>query len=90
MARLRVGLVTAWAECGMGYLARNWVYTFEKHPAKLEYQIYSRANKQFTPFRWHGDPVVNGPETMAIHHDYLRNWVASFRLDVILFQDQNL
>ena len=90
MPKLRVGLVTAWAECGMGYVARNWVYTFEKHAASLEYQIYSRANRQFTPFRWQGDAVVNGPETMAIDHDHFRNWVDSFRPDVILFQDQNL
>ena len=30
MNKIRLGLVTAWGECGMGYVARNWVYTFNK------------------------------------------------------------
>ena len=43
MTKIRVGLVTAWGECGMGYIAKNWVYTFEKYPDKIDYLIYSRA-----------------------------------------------
>ncbi len=35
MSKVRVGLVTAWGECGMGYLARNWVYTFENLAVRL-------------------------------------------------------
>lgn len=90
MKRLRVGLVTAWAECGMGYLAKNWVHTFDKNLDKMEYQIYSRAVKAFTPFRWTGDNVIDGPETMEIGHDHFYNWVDSYKPDVILFQDQNI
>ena len=30
MSKIKVGLVTAWGECGMGYVARNWIYTFNK------------------------------------------------------------
>ena len=43
MNKVRVGLVTAWGECGMGYLAKNWAHTFDKHSDRIEYQIYSRA-----------------------------------------------
>ena len=74
----------------MGYLAKNWVYTFNKHPEKINYQIYSRANKWLSPFRWKGKNVVNGPDTMEINHNHFWNWVSSFKPDVILFQDQNI
>ena len=36
-----MGLVTAWGECGMGYLAKNWVYTLNKFDDKLTLQIFS-------------------------------------------------
>lgn len=90
MNKIRVGLVTAWAECGMGYLAKNWVYTFDKHPDLIEYQIYSRAYPDFTPFRWHGEKVIDGPEDMCIDNSHFWNWVEHFKPDVILFQDQNI
>ncbi len=90
MSKLRVGLVTAWAECGMGYLAKNWVHTFDKNLDKIDYQIYSRAVEAFTPFRWKGSNVIDGPATMEIGHDHFWKWVESFKPDVILFQDQNL
>ncbi len=89
MRKWRVGLVTAWAECGMGYLAKNWVYTFRKNLDRLEYQIYSRALPVIAPFRWRSDKVVTGPTGMAINHDHFWNWVETFKPDVILFQDQN-
>lgn len=90
MPKLRLGLVTAWAECGMGYLAKNWVHTFNKNLDRLDYQIYSRAVPAFTPFRWKGGNVIDGPESMAIDHPHFWGWVESFKPDVILFQDQNL
>ena len=40
MAKIKLGLVTAWGECGMGYLAKNWVHTFNKYPNNIDYQIY--------------------------------------------------
>ena len=88
--KIRLGLVTAWGECGMGYLAKNWVYTFNKHPEKINFQIYSRANKWLSPFRWKGENVINGPDTMEINHNHFWNWINSFKPDVILFQDQNI
>ncbi len=88
--KIKVGLVTAWAECGMGYVAKNWVYTMNKFSDQIDYQIYSRAVKTFTPFRWHNDHVVDGPEIMEIGHDHFWKWVDTFKPDVILFQDQNI
>ena len=64
MNKIRVGLVTAWGECGMGYVARNWVYTFNKYDDKIEYQIYSRSFPRLKIFRWQGSKVVDGPEQM--------------------------
>jgi len=90
MPKRRVGLVTAWGECGMGYLARNWIYTFEKYPDLIEYQIFSRALPWLTPFRWHGPNVVEGPESMDIDHPLFWQWVERFKPEVIFFQDQNL
>ena len=90
MNKVRVGLVTAWGECGMGYLARNWVHTFDKHPDRIEYQIYSRAYPWLSPFRWHGSKIVDGPEQMEIDHPHFWKWVDSYKPDVILFQDQNI
>ena len=37
MAKIKLGLVTAWGECGMGYLAKNWVHTFDKYSDKIDY-----------------------------------------------------
>lgn len=89
-SKVRVGLVTAWGECGMGYLAKNWVNTFDRYPERVEYQIYSRANPWLTPLRWHGPNVVDGPEDMAIDQPSFWQWVDTFKPDVILFQDQNI
>jgi hypothetical protein len=90
MTKIRVGLVTAWGECGMGYIAKNWVYTFEKYPDKIDYQIYSRAYPWLSPFRWHGPNIVDGPEQMEIDHPKFWEWVELYKPDVILFQDQNI
>jgi len=90
MNNARVGLVTAWGECGMGYIAKNWVYTFDKYPDKIDYQIYSRAYPWLSPFRWHGNNVVHGPEKMEIDHPHFWNWISTYKPDIILFQDQNL
>ena len=32
MTKIKIGIVTAWGECGMGYVAKNWIYTIEKYP----------------------------------------------------------
>lgn len=88
--RIKVGLVTAWGECGMGHLAKNWVYTFDKHEDKIEYQIFSRALPWLTPYRWGGRKVVNGPESMDINTPTFWKWIDDFQPDVILFQDQNI
>ena len=90
MSKINVGLVTAWGECGMGYLAKNWVYTLDKYPKKINYQIYSRANPWLDPFRWDGENVINGPSTMDINHPHFWHWVDSYKPDIILFQDQNI
>ena len=90
MNKIRLGLVTAWGECGMGYVARNWVYTFNKYNEKIEYQIYSRSLPWLTKFRWQGPMVINGPEQMEIDHPHFWNWIDEFKPDVILFQDQNI
>jgi len=90
MNKKRIGIVTAWGECGMGYIAKNWTYTLDKYKSKLEYQIYSRAFPWLTPFRWHGPNVVNGMETMDINQPHFWKWIDSFKPDVILFQDQNI
>ena len=90
MAKVKLGLVTAWGECGMGYLAKNWVHTFDKYPDKIDYQIYSRAYPWLTPFRWKGPHVVDGPEQMEIDHPHFWKWVDDFKPDIILFQDQNI
>ena len=90
MNKIRLGLVTAWGECGMGYVARNWVYTFNKYNEKIEYQIYSRSLPWLTKFRWQGPMVINGPEQMEIDHPHFWSWIDKFKPDVILFQDQNI
>ena len=90
MKKIRVGLVTAWGECGMGYLAKNWVYTLNKFDDKIDLQIFSRAKKWLSPYRWYGENVIQGPESMDINSNYFWNWVNSFKPDVILFQDQNI
>ena len=90
MNKILLGLVTAWGECGMGYVARNWVYTFNKYNEKIEYQIYSRSLPWLTKFRWQGPMVINGPEQMDIDHPHFWNWIDEFKPDVILFQDQNI
>ena len=53
MQKTKIGIVTAWGECGMGYIAKNWVYTIEKYPELFDYKIFCRAVNHFTPFRWH-------------------------------------
>jgi len=90
MTKIRVGLVTAWGECGMGYIAKNWVYTFNKYPDKIDYQIYSRAYPWLSPFRWHGPNIIDGPEQMEIDHPKFWKWVESYKPDIVLFQDQNI
>ena len=90
MSKVRVGLVTAWGECGMGYLARNWVYTFEKFSSQINYQIYSRSLPWLMQYRWHGPNVIDGPEQMDINHPHFWGWVNKFRPDIIFFQDQNI
>jgi glycosyltransferase involved in cell wall biosynthesis len=74
----------------MGYLARNWVHTFDKHPDKIDYEIFSRADPWLTPLRWHGPQVIDGPEDMSIDNPPFWQWVERFKPDVILFQDQNI
>ena len=86
----KIGLVTAWGECGMGYVAKNWVHTFNKHQSKLDYQIYSRAHAWLTPFRWTGKNVINGYESMDINNKHFWNWIDEFQPDIIIFQDQNI
>ena len=34
---IKVGLVTAWGECGMGYIAKNWIYTLDKYKDNINY-----------------------------------------------------
>ena len=90
MNSIRLGLVTAWGECGMGYIAKNWIHTFNKYPDKINYQIYSRSDPWLTPFRWHGPNVIDGPSQMEINHPHFWNWIDTFKPDVLLFQDQNI
>ena len=71
----------------MGYIAKNWTYTFDKNPNKIDYQIYSRAYPWLSPFRWHGQNVVDGPEKMEIDHPHFWNWIETFKPGVILFQE---
>ena len=89
MSKVNIGLVTAWGECGMGYVAQNWIYTFNKFIDQINYQIYSRAHPWLTPFRWYGPNIVNGPEQMDINHPHFWSWVDKFKPDIIFFQDQN-
>jgi len=74
----------------MGHIARNWVYTFNRHPDKIKYQVFSRGNPWLTPFRWHGDRIIEGPESMDIDTPVFWDWVEDFKPDVLLFQDQNI
>tara|TARA_A100001011_G_scaffold400536_1_gene515993 strand:+ start:7620 stop:8735 length:1116 start_codon:yes stop_codon:yes gene_type:complete len=90
MKKINIGLVTAWGECGMGYLAKNWVYTLDKFQDKINLQIFSRAKEWLTPYRWKGDNIVQGPESMDINNSTFWNWIESFKPDIILFQDQNI
>ena len=90
MKKKRIGLVTAWGECGMGYLAKNWVYTLNKFDDKVNLEIFSRAKKWLSPYRWHGDNVVQGPDSMDINNKIFWDWIESFKPDVLLFQDQNI
>ena len=90
MSKIRVGLVTAWGECGMGYVARNWVYTFNKFVDQIDYQIYSRSLPWLMPYRWHGPNVIDGPAQMEIDHPHFWKWVETYCPDIILFQDQNI
>ena len=75
MKKRKIGLVTAWGECGMGYVAKNWVHTFNKYQHLIEYQIYSRAHSWLTPFRWKGPKVINGIESMNINHKHFWSWI---------------
>jgi len=60
--KIKVGLVTAWGECGMGYLAKNWVYTLNKFLDEITgiskidvekiYQMYQKSqHKRILPER---------------------------------------
>ncbi|MDP7027979.1 MAG: glycosyltransferase [Candidatus Marinimicrobia bacterium] len=89
MKKINIGIVTAWGECGMGYIAKNWVYTLEKYNFKFNYNIFCRAVDKFTPFRWKGNNVIQGPETMNIDNKIFWNWIDTFKPEIILFQDQN-
>ena len=90
MSKIKVGLVTAWGECGMGYVARNWIYTFNKFTDQIDCQIYSRSFPWLMKFRWHGPNVIDGPDQMEIDHPHFWNWIDKFKPDVLLFQDQNI
>jgi len=90
MKKKKIGLVTAWGECGMGYVAKNWVHTFKKYQNLIDCQIYSRAYPWLTPFRWQGPNVINGLENMDINNAHFWNWVDKFKPDIIFFQDQNI
>ncbi|PKN00153.1 MAG: hypothetical protein CVU78_02565 [Elusimicrobia bacterium HGW-Elusimicrobia-2] len=90
MKPVRVGIVTAWAECGMGHIARNWAHSFDKHPGQINYSIFSRGNPWLTPLRWHGEKIVEGPESMDIDHPLFWDWVEDFKPEILLFQDQNI
>ena len=89
MKKNKIGIVTAWGECGMGYIAKNWIYTIKKYPDLLEYKIFCRAVDKFTSFRWGGDNVTQGPESMDINNNIFWDWVDNYKPDIILFQDQN-
>ena len=89
MTKKKIGIVTAWGECGMGYIAKNWIYTINKYPDLFEYNIFCRAVKKFTPFRWHGENVTQGPESMDINNSIFWNWINKYQPNIILFQDQN-
>ena len=86
----KIGLVTAWGECGMGYLAKNWVYTLNKFNDIIDLQIFTRAKKWLSPYRWSGDNVIQGLETMDIDNKVFWDWVNNFKPEIILFQDQNI
>ena len=86
----KVGLVTAWGECGMGYLAKNWVYTLNKFQDQIDLQIFSRAKKWLTPYRWDGPNIIQGEESMDINNNTFWSWIEKFKPDVLLFQDQNI
>ena len=85
MSKVRIGLVTAWGECGMGYVARNWIHTFNKFIDQIDYQIYSRAHSWLTPFRWHGPNIIEGPGQMEIDHPHFWKWVETYHPDIILW-----
>ena len=85
--KIKIGIVTAWGECGMGYIAKNWIYTIEKFRDLFEYNIFCRAVKTLTPFRWHGNNVTQGPESMDINNNIFWEWVDDYKPDIILFQD---
>ena len=90
MSKIRVGLVTAWGECGMGYVARNWSYTFDKFIDRIDYQIYSRSLPWMVKFRWHGPNVIDGPDQMEIDHPHFWDWIDTFKPEILLFLDQNI
>ena len=89
MKRVHVGIVTAWAECGMGHIARNWIHTLNKYPDSVQYQIFSRANPWISGLRWHGPDIIEGPESMDIDTPVFWNWIEDFKPDILIFQDQN-
>ena len=72
MKKKKIGLVTAWGECGMGYVAKNWVHTFKKYQNLIDCQIYSRAYPWLTPFRWKGKNIIDGPESMNINNQHFQ------------------
>ena len=44
MKKNKLGLVTAWAECGISYIAKNWVHTLNKYYDIINF-IKLNANK---------------------------------------------
>ena len=83
MQKTKIGIVTAWGECGMGYIAKNWVYTIEKYPELFDYKIFCRAVDKFTPFRWYGNNVTQGYESMDINNSIFWTWIDDYKPDVI-------
>ena len=84
MQKTKIGIVTAWGECGMGYIANNWIYTIQKYPDLLEYKIFCRAVDKFTPFRWYGNNVTQGYESMDVNNSIFWDWVDDYKPDIIL------
>ena len=55
----------------------------------FDYKIFCRAVEKFTPFRWYGNNVTQGYESMDINNRIFWTWIDDYKPDIILFQDQN-